>query len=254
MCDQRPTRYLRSMANLVPKHLVDKNGVPTTRMVRPDQERAASAPLPAPVVAAAPRSDAEAIVGIVADWVEDKSADGLERLALNLDAKLGARGVREIHDRVTKLPEEDAAVLGSQLADVLNRKEFASFRLRSLHTLIDAIPVARKFADADVSAFLQKEMPMISAMGDVNGIRLGNTDPEEDRRGIGYLTFLRCTNSSPAKVYFHNMKEDAQWFEVNADALIPHAGMLRKRDGTDTGFLKELVRGDSVIPLADGML
>lgn len=242
------------MTNLVPKHLVDKNGVTTTRMVRPDKEQAIPLSLPAPVVAQTPKNDAEAIVGIVADWLEDRSTDRLERLALNLDAKLTARGAREIHDRVAKLPVEDAAVFGNQLDDVLNRKEFASFRLRSLHTLIDATPVARKFAEADVSGFLQKEMPMISAMGDVNGLRMGATDPEDDQRGVGYLTFLRCTNSSPAKVYFKDMKEDAKWFEDNMDALIPYADMLRKRGGTDTGLLKGLVRGDSVAPLSDGML
>lgn len=242
------------MVNLVPKHLVDKNGVPTTRMVRPEKGSATSSSLPAPAVVAAPKSDAEAIVGIIADWLEDRDADSLERLALNLDAKLGTRGVREIHDRVAQLPEEDAAVFGNQLADVLNRKEFAAFRLPSLRTLIDAIPVARKFAGADVSGFLQKEMPMISALGDVNGIRMGNTDPEDDRMGVGYLTFRRCTNSSPEQVYFKDLKADAKWFEDNMDALIPYTDMLRKRGGADTGFLKGLVRGDSVAPLSDGML
>lgn len=242
------------MANLVPKHLVDKNGVPTTRMVRPEKERATTSSLPAPTVVTAPKNDAEAIVAIVADWVEERNADKLEQIALHIDAKLGVVGAREIHDRVAQLPEEDAKVFGAQLVDVLTRKEFSAFRLRAMHTLIDAIPVARKFTGADVLNFLQKELPMISAMGDLNSDRINTTHTDEDQRTIAYLTFRRCTNSNREQVYFHKMKSDAEWFEDNADALIPYADMLRKRGGADMGVLKELVRGDTTAPLAGGML
>lgn len=242
------------MTNLVPKHLVDKNGVSTTRMVRPDKEQATPLSLPAPVVVSTPKNDAEAIVAIVADWVEEKNADKLDQLALHLNAKLGAIGVREIYARVASLPEEDAAVFGAQLVDVLTRREFASFRLRAMHTLIDAIPVARKFAETDASDFLQKEMPMIAAMGDLNSDPLGGPHTDEDQRSIGYLTFRRCINSNREQVYFHNLKTEAQWFEDNADALIPYAELLRKRGGADVSFLKELIRGDTTTPLAGGML
>jgi hypothetical protein len=242
------------MTTLVPKPLVDKNGVRTTRMVREDNRSSAKTSFPSPKAAPVTRLTSKAaaseIVALTSKGIWNNfSGERVDYSEAVMD-KLGLEGVNLVHERVIALSEDDAYFVGTLLLHVLRDRDFGSDRVEATCTMIDAVPVVRMFGPQDDSRFLLKNLALLNSVAKENGIWLDDAVVESDRRAVRYLAFHLCMGVYP---YARDLKNEAQWFDENCEALVPYINLI-KEHGADFDWMKELVSESSVTPLTNGLL
>jgi hypothetical protein len=241
------------MTNLVPKHLVDKNGVRTTRMVREESRSSTKASFPspkaAPVTWRTSQAAAKEILAITAKGIWN-NFDG-ERIDYSetIMQMLGLEGVMLVHERVRSLPEEDAFTVGTLLMHVVRDREFGADRAEVACTMIDAVPVMRTFGPRDDPRLLLNNLSLLHSVAWERGVGGLYATVETDRLAVSYMAFRMCMGVYPNA---RDLKNEAQWFDENREALVPYVELIRER-GADFGWMKELV-GEGVAPLADGLL
>lgn len=231
------------MTTLVPKQLVDKNGVLTTRMVREDTRSSSLTGFPPPKAAAVTwatsKAAAEEIVALTSKGIWNNFKGERVDYSEAVMDKLGLEGVNLVHERVVDLPEDDAFRVGTFLLHVLRDRDFGSDRAEAICTMIDAVPVVRTFGPPDDPRFL------INNLASLHSVARGR-----DATTVRYLAFRTCMGVFPAT---SELKNESQWFDENHESLVPYIDSIRQR-GADFGWMKELVSESSVTPLTSGLL
>lgn len=242
------------MTNLIPKQLVDKNGVRTTRMVREVTRSASKASIPHPgkpfVTALGVEVAAKEILALTSKGMWNNYTGERVDHSHTVMNTLGWEGVMLVHERMSSLPEEDAFGVGQILMSVLRDRELGSDRAEVVCTMIDAVPVARTFGPRDDPRFLMNNLPLLHSVALEHGVRGLDAATDADRRAVRYLAFRMCVGDYPAS---RELKEESEWFEKNHEALIPYIDLIRER-GANFGWLKDLVGENNLPPLATGLL
>lgn len=242
------------MTNLVPKKVVDKNGVLTTRMVRPEQGSINASRIPPP---ATKRSTEESVVAacreimeVVEEGVWNNYAGERRDYSGLLARKLSAEGVRVAHQRILGLSDADAFSVGQHILDVFRNPAFSEDRDGAICTMIDSVPVVRDFGDRNDPRLLANFLAPLH-LEVREHVKFGAyPNSGEEERSVRYLAFRLCMGELAVPTKF---KEEAEWFNKNYEKLIPHSDMIRNRKG-DIGWMKELVGKGIVVPLSKGLL
>jgi hypothetical protein len=242
------------MTNLVPKQLVDKNGVRTTRMVREESRSSTNTSFPspkaAPVTWMTSKAAAKEILALTAKGMWNNFNGERVDYSETIMQMLGLEGVMLVHKRVRALPEEDAFLVGTLLMYVVRDRGFGADRPEATCTMIDAVPVVRTFGPRDDPRFLMNNLSLLHSVAKESGVGSRDETIEADRSAVRYLAFRMCMGVYPAT---NELKNEAQWFEENHDALVPYIDLIMER-GADFGWMKELVSESGITPLANGLL
>lgn len=225
-------------------------------MVREGNRSSAKVPFPspktAPVTWLTSKAAADEILALTSKGMWNNfNGERIDYSTVVMD-RLGLEGVMLVHERMSDLSDEDAFSVGQMLMSVLSDRNggFGADRVQATCTMIDAVPVMRMFGPQDDPRLLLNNLALLHSVAWERGVGGLYATVETDRMAVRYLAFRMCMGVYPDT---RDLKNEAQWFEENHEALIPYIDLIRAR-GADFGWMQELVSESNVAPLSEGLL